>query len=291
MSNTVKKNKNYLSTQVKAIIVIAVLIAVFIPLWFFVLKPDELPTDNDKDPSADYSLYDNAVFEGTDEKIKDLESKDIESIFVERAEGSWGLVYDYTEENFFLDGYGKKIAYDQYVAQYMVYYTTVAPAINKISEKVTDFTPYGLEEESESLVRVKIKTKDGKQTQILFGDMLADESGYYATAAGSDTVYAVNTLVHGYFDCSVYDVMNVRLTNPFTESEYVPHYFVIYHGSEKFVELKYYDANEALDMEYVKTTQVIYPKAYIPYGASGAYSDMIYQYLRSSINGERVVDA
>ena len=40
MNNQIKKSKNYLSTQVKAIIVFAVLIAVFVPLWFFVLKPE-----------------------------------------------------------------------------------------------------------------------------------------------------------------------------------------------------------------------------------------------------------
>ena len=292
MNKTINKNKNYLGTQVKAIIVIAVLIAVFVPLWFFVLKPDEVPTSNTDNDSTDYSLYDDAVYVDTDTAIKNLKSENVESVHVARGDDEvWGIVYDYTEENFFLDGYGSKIAYDTYVAQYLVYYATSAPAVKKVAEKVTDFTVYGLTEEGESFIRATIKMRDGKKIELLFGDELADGSGFYATTTGSDTVYAVNSFAHGYFDCSVYDVMNVRITNPFTESEYVPNYFIIYHGADKFVELKYYNADEALGMEYVKTTQVLYPKAYIPYGASGAYSDMIYTYLRSSIEGERVVDA
>lgn len=290
MNNQVKKNKNYLSSQVKAIIVIAILIAVFIPLWFFVLKPEEIPT-TPSEPTADYSLYDDAVYVGTTEKIEKVDSKDVESVFVQRTEDRWGFVYDYTEETYFLDGYGDKIAYDQYVAQYVVYYATSAPAISRVAEKADDLSRYGLDENGSNRISVTINLRSGKQIEMIFGDELADGTGFYATTAGSDTVYAINSFAHGYFDCSVYDVMNVRITNPFTESEYVPNYFVIYHGSEKHVELKYYNSSEAVDMEYIKTTQVIYPIAYIPYGASSSYSDMIYNYLRASINGERVVDA
>ncbi len=291
MNNSVKKRKNYLSTQVKAIIVFVVLILVFVPIWFLFLKPEKTPTQSTKDPKVDYTLYDDAVYVNTDEAIKDLAQSNLESMHVTRGGETWGFVYDYTEEMFFLDGYGSKIAYDTYVCDYFKYYVTTAPALKLIAEDVTDFARYGLSDASENLIKVNVKTRDGKEIELRFGDELVDTTGYYATTAGSDKVYSINSFAYGYFNCSVYDVMNLRITNPFTESEYVPEHFTIYHGNEKFVELKYYDADSALGMEYIKTTQVIYPIAYIPYSASTHYSDMIYMYLRESITGERVVDA
>lgn len=291
MNNQSKKSKNYLSTQVKAIIVFMVLIVVFIPLWFLVLKPEKTPTTNPGTKTPSYTLYDHAVYVGTDEPIKDLKDTNIQSMHVTRQGETWGFVYDYTEEQFFLDGYGKKIAYDTYVCDYFKYYTTAVPALKLIAEDVTDFGRYGLADDSENLIKVTIKTHDDKEIELRFGDELVDTTGYYATTAGNDKVYSINSFAYGYFNCNVYDVMNVRITNPFTESQYVPNHFAIYHGSDKFVELEYYDPESAVGMEYIKTTLVVYPTAYIPYGASTHYSDMIYKYLRASINGERVVAA
>ena len=291
MNKQVKNNKNYLSTQVKVIIVISVLIAIFIPVWLL-LKPTETPQSGNNASNPDYSLYDEAVWADSKKPVGTIEMADVESIHVQRVgDEEWGFVYNYTEESYFLDGYGKKIAYDTTVCQYMVYYVSSAPALKLISENTKDMSKYGLADDSESLIRIRVKTRDGKSVELLMGDEVADGEGFYATTAGNDNVYTVNTIVHGYFDCSALDVMNLRITNPFTESLYVPHYFVIYHGTEKFVELKYFDNEAAADQEYVKTTQVTYPIADIPQGASGAYSDMLYNYVRGSINGERVVAA
>ena len=66
------KSKNYLSTQIKAIIVFAVLIAVFVPLWYLVLAPDPTPQNSSNGGSTitvDYSVLDEATFLGTDEVV------------------------------------------------------------------------------------------------------------------------------------------------------------------------------------------------------------------------------
>jgi len=291
MNNSVKKGKNYLSTQVKAIIVFVVMIVVFVPLWFFVLKPEETPTQTNKQPSVDYSLYDHAVYIGTNETVKEIASDNVESIHMTKDGTTWGFVYDYTDETFYLDGYGKKIAYDTMSFGYINYFCYSGSALKLIAEDVKDLGRYGLASDSENLLTLHVKTRDGKEVEVLVGDQMVDTSGYYATTAGNDKVYSINSMTYGYISCSEYDIMSLRITNPFTESEYTPNSFVIYHGSEKFVELKSFDVNEATDMEYVKTTQVIYPTAYIPFSASNAYSNMTYTYLRSVINGERVVAA
>ena len=290
----VKKNKNYLNTQVKAIIVLALAIAILVPVWFLFLKPEETPVDNSTSkptPSQTYSLYDTATFEGSEDKVGKIDMKNLESFHITKGEHTWGFVYDYTDEMFFLDGYGKKVAYDTLALSFMQSFVSMGTAQRLVAEKVSDFSKYGLDADAEDLITVDVATRDGKKTTIYLGDALIDNSGYYATAKGSTSVYTINPMNYGYFSSTELEVMNTRITNPFTESEYVPNYFAIYHGSEKFVELCYYDTKTALEMELIKTTVVQYPKTALPHGASGRYSDMLYNKVRDSIYGEVVVAA
>lgn len=293
MNKNTNKSKNYLSTQAKAIIVFAVLIVVFIPLWFLVLKPEPTPQKGPSTtPTKDYSVFDEATFQGTDEIVGSIDlDNGLESVHMTKGDETWGFVYDYTEEQYFLDGYGKAIAYDTMAFSYVRYFACRGTATKLVAEDVTDFAKYGLSEENEDRIRITVKTRDGKTVVMLVGDEVVDTTGYYACAEGGDKIYSINSYTYGYLSCSALDIMNTRITNPFTESEYVPNHFVIYHGADKFVEIEYFDAEKANELEYVKNNQVLYPKAYIPYSASSQYSDMTYNYVRDSIYGERVVAA
>ncbi|MBE6672244.1 MAG: DUF4340 domain-containing protein [Ruminococcaceae bacterium] len=290
ITNNPVKKKNYHKTETYLILAVLLAIAIMVPLWFLFLKPEPTPVQQPGE-SVTYSVYDNAKFDGTDDVVGELEMANIESIHFIKKDSSWGLVYDYVEENYFLDGYGKRIAYDQGMPLTFIFgFASQATAQRMVAEKVTDFSKYGLNPDSETLLTVHVKTRDGKSVRVLLGDMLADGSGYYATTPGNDKVYTINPMNYGYMSCSVYEIMDSRITNPFTESVYVPEYFAIYHGDDKFVELKYY-GDEAADMEYIKTTVVTYPTAYFPYGASSQYSSMLYDNVRGAIYGEVVVDA
>lgn len=292
--NATVKKKNYHKNETIVIVALVAMIAVFIPLWFFVLKPEPVPVQTKPKP-AEYSLYDYATFEGTDTVVDEIALEKIESIHFIKKDSSWGFVYDYVEENYFIEGYGKQISYDPTAFTFIRGFASMGTAQRMVAQGVTDFAKYGLNADNENLVKVRVKTMDGKQVEMLLGDELADKSGYYATTPGNDRVYTINPMNYGYVSCAVYDVMDTRITNPFTESEYIPNLFEIYHGISDsanptpFVRLEF--QSDAAEHEYIKTTIVTYPVLDVPYGASSNYTSMLYDCVRKSLNGEKVMDA
>ena len=99
------KSKNYLSTQMKTIIVFAVLIAVFIPLWYLVLAPEPTPQKSEiTPPTPSYSVLDDATYVGTDVIVGKIDmDNNFESVHLTKDGQTWGFVYDYTEEQYFIE--------------------------------------------------------------------------------------------------------------------------------------------------------------------------------------------
>ena len=68
------------------IVTVLAAIVILVPLWFLFLKPAKTPVSQ-SGPSIIFSLYDHAVYEGTDTVVKEIKMENIESIhFVKQTE-------------------------------------------------------------------------------------------------------------------------------------------------------------------------------------------------------------
>ena len=139
-------------------------------------------------------------------KLLDIPEAQIQSINLKKKDGS--LLALERKDNKWAITQPQPYATDQDAVNSLASSLSPASADNVVEDKATDFAKYGLTTPS---LDVAIRQKNGKTSDIIFGDDVPAASLVYARVGGDPKVYAVSSSVKTSFDKGVNDLRDKRL--------------------------------------------------------------------------------
>ncbi len=243
------------------IIIIVVAIAVLIPLYFIVTKPDDTDIEsNFSDQRGSHGEMLNA--QGRPFIIDPMEEADIASLKVTNAAG--GFEFFRAEDGaMYLRGAEKHLYNTRLQKQLYTNAATYLLAIEKL-EAHDELSTYGLTPET-ACATVEITTTDGAYHKLLFGDKLATGGSYYAMLDGRDAVYVVDTMLESALFCTPQDFIFPLMVPTIDQSDYTSiSAFSLKKNGEQFVNIEKMSPDEEAQSVIYGQYKMTYPAAYTP---------------------------
>lgn len=175
--------------QQKLIIVIAAVVIVFAVLYGVlgsILAPDETDT-----PPATVGNHGETMLNGRPYIYDKIDKTNVKSITVENEKGGY-TIYRGVDDDFYFKGL-EHVYYDEYMLSAATTNFTNVLAIQEVVGYTADeLENYGLKDGAHK-ASFEVNTVDGQRYKVLVGNMLVNESGYYAMLEGREALYVIDT--------------------------------------------------------------------------------------------------
>lgn len=334
--------KSYLSRQMIAVIVIATILLVSVPLYFFVLVPFIERGNKVNETGAAY--IEGEIISGSSIRIANVleAEKATQDFTLGKGSYSWTFRVDgsyisvvgyentpYDENMYYLRNAVSKLSASERVLPTQEELTQMreekAAKLSEaelealgglgklaISEKdladyEIDWAAYGLDDTSE-LNYCTVTDRENVTHKLYIGGVAPDGTSRYAMYEGRNAVYLLSNAVADYMCMTAVQMARplVLLVPDDAESNYTPDSFVVYRNDvkdpgEPYVRIERLTADQALMMDKATTSVLVEyigepgkeePTAedYNYYNSSSAYMQMLYDFFRTALVGEEVLE-
>lgn len=287
--------KSYLSKQLIAVIVIAVVLAIAIPLYFFVLAP-YFRRANEGTASEAEPYIEGETLSGTSLRMMTVEEDADKQVYTLGKGDEYSWSFYVSGSNIYIQDY-ELTPYD---GNHMVFLhsSLAAPMVTRIlptseelkairhekAEKMSDkeleevggedhiavtnddlasyelpAADYGFED-LPSLNYYTATDKNGVTHKVYIGAVTPDGGNIYAMYEGRKAVYMISSTIADYFTVKVTDVASPLLTTvpeDASTGNYTPDEFIIYRGKEPYVRIHRYSSEEALALDRVTNSLLV----------------------------------
>lgn len=285
--------KSYLSKQMIAVIVIATVLVVAIPLYFFLLKP-LFERQNEPEPTVYEPLVEGEKRSGTILYMSEVEEGKTQTYRVHTADGDWG--FEAHE-----DGSISITEYESISYSYLMLNTHnamkrtaashVAPSSDELSalrlEKAEKMSEKELEElgglsmvvlTNEDIAKIKIDLseyglaeeddpdyftavdKNGKEQTVYLGNFVPGGGERYAMYKGRNVVYKLNANISTFVSTPLYGLMAPIVTEvgegAYT-GDYMPDRFVLYRDGKLNVAIQLLTSEQAMSLDRITKSVVV----------------------------------
>ena len=287
--------KSYLSKQLIAVIVIAVVLAVAIPLYFFVLAP-YIKRANASPASEAEPYIEGETLNGSSLRIMTVEENGDRQVYTLGKGGEYTWSFYVSNNNIYVADYeltpcdGNNLVFlRSSLAAPMV--TRILPTSeelkairhekagkmsaaeleavggeDKIAISNADLASYELPAEDygfDDLSKLNFYTatdKNGVTHKVYIGAVTPDGGNIYAMYEGRKAVYMISSTIARYFTLKPTDVATPLLTavpSDAASGNYTPDEFIIYRGQEPYVRIHRYSPEEALALDRVTNSLLV----------------------------------
>ena len=287
--------KSYLSKQLIAVIVIAVVLAVAIPLYFFVLAP-YIQRANTEPASVAEPYIEGETLNGSSLRIMTVEESGDKQVYTLGKGGEYTWSFYVSNNNIYVADYeltpcdGNNMVFlRSSLAAPMA--TRILPTVeelkalryekavkmsaaelealggeDKIAISNADLASYELpvgDYGFDDLAKCHYYTatdKNGVAHKVYIGSVTPDGGNIYAMYEGRKAVYMISSTIARYFTLKATDVATPLLTAVPADAStgnYTPDEFIIYRGQEPYVRIHRYAPEEALALDRVTNSLLI----------------------------------
>lgn len=293
------RDKKISQKRLEIAIACAVVLAVIIPVFIFVIKP----ILNKKPPVEEIELID----DGNGESGEVLYSSDrvammqtigffeASKIVMNNENGEWYLEYSEEDKQYYIAGH-TGAPYSQATFATLLSDFRTGATQKRIFKECPDFSVYGLDASSDP-ISYRMEMPSGACHIVYIGKAVPTGDGYYARYAykGADgklterkALYVVTASMHDNAAMAMNDFISTIITMPLEQKSYIPSQFTIFHGEEAFVNILSLSEEEIAESETAKVSHV-YTSDGCEYDSGTEYTAMLYEVLMPGINGNRVV--
>ncbi len=260
-NNTSKRRTGSMKKQLRSIIIMAVLVALSLCLYFFVVLP--IVNRSDDEPKETIELLEGEVLGRNDSLMifDHYERSEIAEILVHNQYGEFAFYYDTKEEEFFVKDH-PAAPYDKDLFSSLVVSTGYTIVQERISKDCENLAEYGLAEE-QNPAYYTLTTRDGISETVYVGDVTPSGSGHYVRHADRNAVYVLDSSIGNTVLMPLENMITPTLTIPASTNDYFTiENFVLLENDEAKIAITYLDpkAQEAAAMQ--STYKMIHPGNY-----------------------------
>lgn len=263
--------------QKTLVIVCAVLFAVLVAAYFFVITPYIKANTPEQEVTTPETEAGEIV--GISDRIyifKNISKEEIKKITVENSYGSYAFVSS-GDGKFYIEGH-KNVPFDEETFALLQTITTSTLSKTKVVSGATDekLDEYGLLTPQANWV---VETKAGEFFKVYVGDELLTGGGYYCMFEGRPgSVYVLSEDVSKTVLASVEGYVAPVVCAGISQNDYYTvDKFTVYKNGEKQFRIRLLDKEEQLNPEALAENIMDYPTAYYP--NAQRYYEIIYQFM------------
>jgi len=265
------------------LIVLALLIAVLVPVYVLVIAPSE--TDDEKvSYEGQTGSHGEKLSAMGRPYILDLDESQINILKVTNRDGGFEF-YRGADGNMYLRGAEQHLYDSQLEKQLYINAATQLLAIEKY-EEYDELSTYGLTPELACAI-VEITTENGEYHKVIFGDKLATDGAYYAMLEGRNAVYVLDTMLEDVLFRQPRDFIYPLMVPGIDQTDYTSiSDFSLKKNGEDFVKIVKMTPEEEAESLIYGQYRMTYPAEYTP------STENFSQILRSFIEfrADRVLD-
>lgn len=263
--------------QKTLVIVCAVLFAVLLAAYFFVITPYIKANTPEKENTTPETEAGEIV--GISDRIyifRDIKASEIAKITVENQSGSYAFVSS-GNGKFYIEGY-KNIPFDEETFALLQTVTASTLSKAKVISGASDekLEEYGLLDPQANWV---VETTGGEFFKVYVGDALLTGGGYYCMFEGRPgSVYVLSEDVSKTILSNIEGYVTPVICAGITQNDYYTvDKFTIYKNGEKQLRIRLVDKDKQDNKDALAENIMDYPTAYYP--NSQLYYEIIYQFM------------
>ncbi len=282
------KRKSSAKRQIFTIIIMALVVAVAICVYFFVVVP--IVNHVEETPGEEIELLDGEAL-GANNRIlifDHYERKDIQEISVHNEYGDYSFYYNSADEAFYVKDH-EYAAFSKELFASLVVDTGYTLSTERVTTDCEDMSEYGLSDEGLPYFTVTTRPDSEKNSEshtVYIGDLTPEGTGYYVRYAGRNAVYILDSSLADTVLQPIETLITPMLAFPMnTNDYYTVTDFVVANSEEPIVSITYLTQDEKEKEAMTSAYKMLYPANYAVNSTN--YSEVLQ--VLSDFQGTRTV--